>query len=106
MHQEVLEQYPEDVKREAARLADLVSDVAHQYGDQIMLRVIDPQSLPGFFLSIRHWVRRYPTFIIDGRKAYVGADHEGIDRILQDYLRENPVAETMLPRSKPHDRVT
>ena len=106
LHQEVLKQYPEDVKQEAAQLANLVFDLAHKFGDQIHIRVIDPQSLPGFFLSIRYWVRQYPTFIIDGRKAFIGSDRDGLERVFQNYLSENPNDEPRNPGRDLHDSET
>jgi len=104
MHQEVLDQYPEDVKQEATLLGDLVFDLAHRYGNRVKLRVIDPQSLPGFFLSLRYWVRRYPTFIINGRKAFVGSDRQGLERVLQRVLSESSAASAAKSKSSLSDR--
>jgi hypothetical protein len=106
MHQDVLDQYPEHVKQEAAHLSELVFDLAHRYGDRIRIWVIDPQSLPGFFHSLRYWVRSYPTFIINGRKAIVGLDRDELDQVLQKYLTEGQAASGADPRSSPADRVT
>lgn len=105
MHQGVLEEYPEDAKQEAAKLADLVFNLARQYGDKINLRVIDPQSLHGFFLSLRHWVRHYPTFIIDGHKAYIGEDYLGLERVLRDYVDENSMIKMTSYPGKSQDHV-
>jgi hypothetical protein len=106
MHQDVLDQYPEDVKQDAARLSDLVFDLAHQYGDRIRIRVIDPQSLPGFIHSLRYWVRYYPTFIINGRKAFVGFDREELDRVLQKFLFEFQAASADDSRGSLPDKVS
>jgi hypothetical protein len=51
--------------------------------------VIDPQSLAGFFLSLRHWVRKYPTFIVDGREKVVGWDQIALEAVLQARLSEH-----------------
>lgn len=92
IHQEELEQYPEDVQKEAALLANWVVDLAHRYGDRIRIRVVDPQSLEGFFLSLRYWVRRYPTFIVNGRKALVGSNRDRLEDVLQACLVESSAA--------------
>lgn len=86
VHQEELDQYPEDVKQEAARLAGWLSDLTHHYGDQIHIRVIDPQSPEGLFLSLRYWVRKYPTFIVDGCEKVAGWDREALQAILRRRL--------------------
>ena len=86
VHQEELDQYPKDVKQEAARLANWLLDLAHHYGDQIHIRVIDPQSPEGLFKSVHYWVRKYPTFIVDGRQKVIGWDQAALDAILQARL--------------------
>jgi len=42
------------------------------------------QSMEGFFKSLRHWVRRYPTFIIDRRIKYTGWEPNVLERLLAD----------------------
>ena len=88
VHQEELDQYPEDVKQEAARLAGWLFDLADRYGDQIHIRVIDPQSPEGLFKSLRYWVRKYPTFIVDDRKKIVGWNRAALDAALQARLAD------------------
>jgi len=86
VHRTDLEQYPEDFLRDAARLAEWLFDLAERYGDRFWIQVIDPQSLQGFFLSLRHRVRSYPSFIVKDWKAHVGWDRAALDRILQENL--------------------
>jgi len=86
VHQEELEQYPEDFKEEAVRLGNWLLDLAQRYGDQVHIRVIDPQSPQGLLTSLRYWVRTYPTFIVDGRDRVSGWDAAALDAILQARL--------------------
>jgi hypothetical protein len=86
LHQEELNQYPEDVKLEVARLANRLLDMSRRYGDQVHIRVVDPQSPEGLLKSVRYWVRSYPTFIIDGRKKVVGWDQAELETVLQARL--------------------
>jgi hypothetical protein len=56
------------------------------------IKLIDPQSFEGFLKSVRYWVRRYPAFIVAGRKKYVGWDKAALDRVLQAHISgENPI---------------
>lgn len=103
MHQEVLEQYPEDFKQDSDHLASWVIDLVQRYGEQIHIQVFDPQSLKGFFLSLRHWVRRYPTFIVNGRKAIVGSDQDGLERVLQASLVESTKSAATTSKGGLHD---
>jgi len=63
-----LEEYPPEWQEDFHRLSDLVLDLAARYGDSILIRIWDPRSLQGLWKSIRYGVRRYPTFIVAGRK--------------------------------------
>jgi len=86
VHQEELDQYPEDIKEEASRLASLLLDLSQRYGNQIHIQVIDPQSPEGLFKSVRYWVRKYPTFIVNGHEKVVGWDQAALDALLKARL--------------------
>ena len=77
------EQYPPKFLEESHRLAAWLEELTARYGSRLSIRVIDPQSPLGFFKSLRHWVRRYPTFIINGQKKYTGWDREALEALLQ-----------------------
>jgi hypothetical protein len=86
VHQEEREQYPPHVLEEYERLRALIFALAHRYGGRIRIRVVDPQSLEGFFKSLRYWVRTYPTFIIDGREKVRGWDRQALEARLRASL--------------------
>jgi hypothetical protein len=44
--------------------------------------VIDAQSILGFYKSLRHWVRKYPTFIVEGQETYTGWDKKQLETLL------------------------
>lgn len=77
------EEYPDELKEECARLADRIFEWKERYQDRIQVQVIDPQSAQGFLLSLRHWARRYPAFIVNNRKVASGSDWEAVERVLQ-----------------------
>ena len=77
------EQYPPEFLEESHRLAAWLEELSARYGPRLFIRVIDPQSLVGFFKSLRYWVRRYPTFIVNGREKYTGWDRDALEAILQ-----------------------
>lgn len=91
VHREELDEYPEDLKKDFVQLSDWLIELAHRYGDALRIKLIDPQSFEGFLKSVRYWVRRYPAFIVAGRKEYVGWDTAALDRVLQAHIRgESP----------------
>jgi hypothetical protein len=84
VHREIRAAYPPETLEEAERLATWLLDLSAKYGEQLHIRVVDPQSLEGFFKSLRYWVRRYPTFIINRRAKYTGWESAALERLLTD----------------------
>jgi hypothetical protein len=77
-----LDEYPSEWQDDYRRLTDWVYDLAGRYGDQILIKVIDPQSPEGLVKSLRYRIRRYPTFVIDGKTRIVGWKRERLDEML------------------------
>jgi hypothetical protein len=78
-----LDEYPKDWQDDFRRLTDWVYDFADRYGDRILIKVIDPQSPEGLFKSLRYWVRRYPTWVVNGKKRVVGWDRQALEAAIQ-----------------------
>jgi hypothetical protein len=83
INRDELSSVPEEMWREYARLSDLVRDLSQRYGSRLQITLIDPHTPMGLWKSIRHWVRRYPTFIVNGRDTYTGWDANALDSLLQ-----------------------
>ncbi len=77
-----LAEYPQEWQEDYRRLTEWVYDLAGRYGEQILIKVIDPQSPEGLLKSLRYRVRRYPTWIVDGRVRMVGWDRQALDAAL------------------------
>ena len=83
VNQDELRSVPEETWREYARLSDLVRDLSQRYGSRLQITLIDPHTPMGLWKSIRHWVRRYPTFIVNGRSKVSVWDSSALDSLLQ-----------------------
>jgi hypothetical protein len=81
--QDELNSVPEEAWQEYARLSGLVRDLSARYGAQLRITLVDPRSPIGFWKSLRHWVRRYPTFIVNGQRKCVGWDPDALERLLR-----------------------
>lgn len=77
-----LEEYPQEWQDDYRRLTDWVYDLAARYGDQILIKVIDPQSPEGLFKSLRYRVRHYPTWVVNGKKRIVGWNRPALETAL------------------------
>lgn len=80
---EELKSYPEEMWRDYARLSQMVRDLTGRYGNQVRIVLIDPHSPMGLWKSLRHWVRTYPTFIVNGGAKYTGWDVTALDPLLR-----------------------
>jgi hypothetical protein len=84
VQQEQLNSYPEEMWQDYARLSQMVRDLSARYGDQLRIILIDPHSPLGLWKSLRHWVRTYPTFIVNGQAKYTGWDLAPLDALLRE----------------------
>jgi hypothetical protein len=82
-HERSLESFPPDWQEEYIRLSDLIMTIAHKYQDRILIRLYDPRSLQGLAKSIRHGIRRYPTFLVEGREKITGLELAPLERAIQ-----------------------
>jgi len=83
---QILNEYPEDLKEDYLFLSNWIRELAQKYRERTLIKVIDVQSLQGVLKSIRYWVHRYPTFIINKKKKYTGKDKDQLEALLQEHL--------------------
>ena len=43
-----------------------------RYGKQLVIRLVDPHSPAGMWKLLRHRIRRFPTFLVDGADRVIG----------------------------------
>jgi hypothetical protein len=93
VHTQEINEYPEEIKADYLRLSEWVHAVQKTYGAQVIVRIIDPQSLGGFWKVLRHRIRRYPTFLIDGAERLVGWEANPDAALARLVGRPHPTAE-------------
>ena len=81
-----LEEYPPEWQEEFKHLSSIVISLSEQYPNEVQIRIWDPRSLQGMWKSIRYGIRRYPTFIVDGRSKFSGWDTAELVQHLQSIL--------------------
>jgi hypothetical protein len=77
-----MDEYPSDLKEEYLKLSDWIRELTRIYEDRLLIKLIDAQSILGFYKSLRHWVRKYPTFIVEGQETYTGWDKKRLEALL------------------------
>ncbi len=81
-----LEAYPQEFMAEWQRLSDWILALAARYPGQLQIKITDAQSPQGLWKALRHGVRKYPTFIVEGEK-YHGWDDSAVDGLIRDRLQ-------------------
>jgi hypothetical protein len=76
VHTQEINEYPDDLKEDYLYLSTWVKALARYYGHNIVVRVIDPQSLVGMWTHLRHHIRKYPTMILNRREKFAGWESE------------------------------
>jgi hypothetical protein len=84
VHQEIQAAYPPEIVEQAEHLATWLQELSAQHGNRLHIHMIDPQSMEGFFTSLRHWIRQYPAFVINRRKKVTGWRPADVERLLAD----------------------
>jgi hypothetical protein len=80
-------EYPSDLKEEFAKLSDWLRELTRLYKHRLLIKVIDAQSLFGIYKSLRHRIRKYPTFIVEGRETYAGWDKDQLESLLDKHIK-------------------
>ena len=81
-HQRETDEYPLDLKEEVAKLSNWIQDLTRLYKHRLFIKLIDVQSPLGIYKSLRHWIRKYPTFIVEGQETYTGWDKGQLESLL------------------------
>ncbi len=87
LHQRDMNEYPQDLVDEYLRLSDWLKELRHLYQHRLLIKIIDVQSLLGIFKSLRHRIRNYPTFIIEGKEVYTGWNRDQLETLLDKQIK-------------------
>jgi hypothetical protein len=70
---------PMDLAMEYQRVADVVTALALEHSSELAVDVVDPASLAGFWLSLRHRLRHYPAVLFNGQPVEPGRLREVVE---------------------------
>jgi hypothetical protein len=86
-HQNEMDEYPSDLKEEYVKLSDWIRELRRLYKHRLLIKFIDIQSPLGIYKALRHRIRTYPTFIIEGKETYAGWDKNHLEDLLDKYIK-------------------
>jgi hypothetical protein len=67
------------------KLSDWIRELTQVHKHRLFIKLIDVQSPLGIYKSLRHWIRKYPTFIVEGRETYTGWDKNRLESLLVEF---------------------
>jgi hypothetical protein len=88
-HQKEINEYPSDLKEEYIKLSDWIRELRHLYKHRLLIKLIDIQSPLGIYKALRHRIRTYPTFIVEGKETYAGWDKNHLEGLLDKYIKNS-----------------
>jgi len=89
VHQKEMEEYPPDLKEEYTKLSDWIRELTRLYKHRLLIKLIDVQSPLGIYKSLRHRIRTYPTFIVEGKETYTGWDKNQLESLLDKHIKNS-----------------
>jgi hypothetical protein len=91
-NENLLEGYPQDLREECAQLSEWIRELTGLYKHRLLIRIIDAHSPAGMVKCLRHWIRKYPTFIINGKKTFVGWDKSKLEGLIDKHIQTSIAA--------------
>lgn len=87
-HASCKDEYPEDWKRDAARLTEYLAKMLELYKHRVRIKLIDAHSPLGLWKQIRHRLRGTPSFIVDGQGICSGWDTDRLEQLIDTRIGE------------------
>jgi hypothetical protein len=81
-----LEDLPPKARDKFVDLVALLEGLGRDWSGRVRFRLVDPRSLPGLWLCLRHGVRRYPSFVVPGAGTLAGTDRGALECALEGAL--------------------
>ena len=82
-----LDEYPQDLREESEKLSVWIRELKQLYKHRLVIRLIDAQSLAGVYKALRHRVREYPTFVVDGKETLSGWDKGRLEELIDRHIK-------------------
>jgi len=89
IYEKEIDAYPSDFIQESEKLSAWVRELRKLYKHRLSIRLIDAKSFVGFYKSIRYRIRKYPTFIVEGKETYAGWDKNQLEGLLDKYIKSS-----------------
>jgi hypothetical protein len=79
-------EYPEDWRQAVGSLSDWIRSMTDLYRHRLQIRVIDAQSPLGLWMQLRHRLFRFPAFVVDKKRTYIGWDTQQLEALIDERI--------------------
>jgi len=79
-------EYPDDWKQAVDYVSKWINEISSLYQHRIRIRVIDAQSPLGLWKQIRYRLFRFPAFIVDRKRTYIGWDYGELETLIDERI--------------------
>ena len=83
-------EYPEDWKQAVEYLSEWIRQISSLYRHRIQIKVIDAQSPLGLWKQIRYRLFRFPAFILNQKRTYIGWDWQQLEVLIDECIHHTP----------------
>lgn len=83
---ECANEYPDDWKQAVDYVSKWINEISSLYQHRIRIRVIDAQSPLGLWKQIRYRLFRFPAFIVDRKRTYIGWDYAELESLIDERI--------------------
>jgi hypothetical protein len=84
-----INEYPDDWKWATNYVSQWLQEISYLYRHRIQIQVIDAQSPLGLWKQIRYRLFRFPAFIIDKKRTYIGWDHHQLEGLIDERIHQD-----------------
>lgn len=79
-------EYPDDWKYAVDYLSEWIREIYSLYRHRIRIQVIDAQSPLGVWKQIRYRLFRFPAFIVNKKRTYIGWDYKELEALIDECI--------------------
>lgn len=79
-------EYPDDWKYAVDYLSEWIREISSLYRHRIRIQVIDAQSPLGVWKQIRYRLFRFPAFIVNKKRTYIGWDYKELEALIDECI--------------------
>jgi len=84
-----INEHPDDWKWAVDYLSRWLQEISSLYRHRIQIQMIDAMSPLGLWKQIRYRLFRFPAFIVDKKRTYIGWDPQQLEALIDEHIHQD-----------------